>query len=295
VALTGASGFIGARLARRLMQAGAAVSAWLPETASLAALGSAAASLERYDVDVRNGPMVRRAAAQSRPEVVFHLAAAGVQDPFLPLEQALRVNVAGTVNVIQAARDARRIVHVGTSHELGERRPGGPDPISTYAASKAAAWAFARMLHRAQGAPVVGAQLFQVYGPGQSAGTVLGAALASASAGQEFAMTAGEQVRDWVYVDDVVDGLLAAAAARGVEGEYFELGTGVGHALAEVIQRLFELAGTLARPRPGALPYRPGEVMRLVADPRPARERLGWAAQVELDEGLKSLIQRHDS
>jgi nucleoside-diphosphate-sugar epimerase len=291
VAVTGASGFIGAHLVRRLVAAGASVSVWLPEDVSLGALADVAPELERYDVDVRNGPMVRRAARQAQPEIVFHLAAAGVNDPFLPLEQALRINVSGTVHVIQAARGAGRVICAGTSHELGDRPPGGLDPISTYAASKAAAWAFARMLYRTEAAPVVGVRLFQTYGPGQPASSVLMAALAAAQSGQDFPMTAGEQVRDWIYVDDVVDGFLAAAEAAGVEGENYELGTGTGHSLAEVVQRLFALVGSVAGPRLGALPHRPGEVMRLVADPRPARERLGWSACIGLDEGLKRLVQ----
>lgn len=292
VAVTGATGFIGARLVQRLVEAGAGVSAWVPAGSSLAPLGAAAADVERQDVDVRNGPMVRRAANQARAEIVFHLAAAGVQDPFLPLEQALRANVTGTVHVLRAARGARRIVYAGTSHELGERPPGGLDPISTYAASKAAAWAFGRMLYRTEGVPVVGVRPFQVYGPGQPASAVLSAALEAARAGTDFAMTGGEQVRDWVYVDDVVAGLLAAAEADGVEGEIFDLGTGTGRSIAEVVERLFTLAGSAARPRLGALPYRPGEVMRLVADPRPARDRLGWAAGVDLEEGLERLVHR---
>jgi nucleoside-diphosphate-sugar epimerase len=117
------------------------------------------------------------------------------------------------------------------------------------------------------------------------------AALASARAGQAFSLTAGEQVRDWIDVDDVVDGLLAAAEAGGVEGENFELGTGAGHSVAEVVARVYDLVGTPARPRLGMLPYRPGEVMRIVADPLPAHERLGWRARIGLDEGLRRLVE----
>jgi nucleoside-diphosphate-sugar epimerase len=121
---------------------------------------------------------------------------------------------------------------------------------------------------------------------------VLSAALAAAQAGPDFPMTAGEQVRDWVYVDDIVNGLLAAAEAEGVEGEMFELGTGTGHSLLDVVQRLFALAGASSRPRPGLLPYRSGEVMRLIADPRPAAKRLGWAARTDLDVGLAQWVKR---
>lgn len=289
--VTGGAGFIGAHLVRRLIAAGARVSLFVLETVSLNQFADLAGQFERHDVDVRSGPMIRRAMAKTRPEIVFHLAAAGVTDPFLRLEEALRVNVTGTVNVIRSAREARLIVHAGTCYELGARPPDGIDPISTYAASKAAAWAFARMHYRTEGAPVVGVRPFQVYGPGQPASTVLGAALRAARSGQDFPMTAGEQVRDWIHVEDVAGGLLAAAETSGVEGENFDLGTGLGCSLREVVERLFALVGTSARPLPGALACRPGEVMRLVADPRAARERLGWTAEVELDEGLEQVAR----
>jgi nucleoside-diphosphate-sugar epimerase len=120
---------------------------------------------------------------------------------------------------------------------------------------------------------------------------VLCGALEAARTGRDFPMTGGQQVRDWVYVDDIVEGLLAAGGAAGVEGQMFDLGTGVGHTLRDVVERLFTLAGAGARPLPGALPYRPGEVMRLVADPRPAAEQLGWAARIELDDGLQRLVR----
>ena len=291
--VTGGTGFVGAHLVRRLIAGAAQVSLFARESARLDALADLAGRFKRYDVDVRNGPTVRRAMDKARPEVVFHLAAAGVTDPFLPLEQALRVNVAGTVNVIQSARGARRIVYVGSCYELGERPPDGIDPISTYAASKAAAWAFARMLYRTEGAPVVGVRPFQVYGPGQPVKSVLCAALSSARRGQDFPMTAGEQVRDWVYVDDVVEGLLAACVANGVEGDVFHLGTGCGYALRDIVERVFALVGGNARPLIGALPYRPGEVMRLVADTAPSAERLGWRARTALDEGLQRLVRDH--
>jgi nucleoside-diphosphate-sugar epimerase len=174
---------------------------------------------------------------------------------------------------------------------LGDRPPDGPDPISTYGAAKAAAWAFARMLYRTEAAPVVGVRPFQVYGPGQPADSLLAGALAAARAAQDFPMTGGEQVRDWVHVDDVVAGLLAAALADAVEGQIFELGTGLGHSLLEVVERVFALAESAARPRPGSLPYRPGEVMHLVADPRPAAARLGWLARTSLDEGLARMVR----
>jgi nucleoside-diphosphate-sugar epimerase len=145
------------------------------------------------------------------------------------------------------------------------------------------------MFQRTEGWPIVGVMPFQVYGPGQPSRSVLGAALQAAQAGDNFPMTSGEQKRDWIYIEDVVAGLLAAARAMAVEGETLELGTGVATSVAEVVARLFELAGK-GRVQVGALPQRPGEVAEQCAQAEATARLIGWRAQVGIEDGLKRLI-----
>jgi UDP-glucose 4-epimerase len=103
-------------------------------------------------------------------------------------------------------------------------------------------------------------------------------------------MTPGGQVRDWIYVDDVVGGLLSALCRPLSPGTTVELGTGVGTSVAEVVERIYTLCGSPGRPLPGALAPRPGESSRQVADALRARQLLGWQAMTSLDEGLRRLL-----
>lgn len=109
-------------------------------------------------------------------------------------------------------------------------------------------------------------------------------------------MTPGEQERDFIYVDDVVEGMRVAAEAPGVEGQSLDLGTGQAHTVRQVVEQIWEHVGQVAnlpkgRILPGALPYRPAEVMHLVADADRTAALIGWRARIGLEEGLCRVIE----
>ena len=289
--LTGATGFIGRRLAERLVAAGADVTALvLPGEMALLPDG-----VRALTGDVTIPGIVTEAIAAAQPALIIHLAAVGITNPDLPFTAACDVNVGGVINLLNAARHAetaRRIVLVGSSYEYGARRADdGLDPFNAYSASKVAAWAFARAAYNAWGAPVVWTRLFQVYGPGQREQALIPAAIRAALNGEDFRMTAGEQQRDFIFVEDVVTGLLAAAAAPGIEGRALDVGTGELHRIRAVVERIWALSGARGQILAGALPYRPGEVPAIPADVDRTRRLTGWESQAALETGLQKTIE----
>ncbi|MBN1248453.1 MAG: NAD-dependent epimerase/dehydratase family protein [Anaerolineae bacterium] len=309
VLITGATGFIGRRLTLALLAAGCEVTALvLPGEAHDLAEG-----VHPYTGDVTDPAAVvealaacARSVAEPAPITIFHLAAIGMADPGLSMYAACQVNVGGVIHILEAVRAAenarsaswphtsplvRRVVMVGSSYEYGARRSDDElDPFNPYSASKAAAWAFARAAYNAWGTPVVWARPFQVYGPGQLSRALVPAAILAALRGEDFRMTKGEQQRDFVFVDDVVDGLVAAGGAPDIEGRVLDLGTGQLRRLCDVVARIWELAGGQGRILPGALPYRPGEVPAIPANVRRTRLLTGWESKTSLDEGLRTTI-----
>jgi dTDP-glucose 4,6-dehydratase len=184
------------------------------------------------------------------------------------------------------------VLLVGTSHEYGARGAiEGLDPFNAYAASKIAAWAFGRMYWRAWGLPVVTVRPFQVYGPGQPHQSLIPATIRAALSGEDFPMTPGEQERDFVYVQDVVDGMLATVEAAGIEGTSLDLGTGIGHTVRNVVERIWQLMDAEGRVQSGALSYRSGEATRLVADADRTAQLTGWRATTSLEKGLHATIR----
>jgi len=279
--------------------------------------------VHRLTFDMRVAGAVRAAVAEAAPQVIFHLAAVGATDPGVDPDLALAVNAGGALHLLEAVSKCaperrcapegdgvQRVVLVGTCYEYGaasecraesefgaelefgaQETAEGLDPFNAYAASKVAAWAFGRMYWRAHGLPVVTVRPFQVYGPGQPDHTLIPAAIRAALAGIDFPMTPGGQERDFIYVDDVIDGFLAVAAAPGIDGCSLDLGTGQVHTLRRVVERIWTMTGAQGRVLPGALPYRPGDVMHLAADADRTARLTGWRARVGLDQGLRRTIE----
>lgn len=288
VLLTGASGFIGARLCRRLRDRGALVHAVSRRTAPTEA--DQGVRWER--ADLADGDAARALVHRVRPDLTLHLASqvAGARDLALVLPM-LHANLLAAVNVMTAAVEAgcRRVVQAGS---MEEPAPGAPDavPQSPYAAAKWAVAGYARMLHALHGLPVVHLRIFMVYGPGQrDLRKLVPYVTLSLLGGQAPRVTSGAREVDWIYVDDVVEAFLAAAVADGVEGAALDVGSGELVPVRAVVDRLAELVGGSARPAFGAIADRPLERVS-VADPGRTTAATGWRPTTTLEEGLRRTV-----
>ena len=282
VLVTGATGFIGRHVCRKLVERGVTTHG-LSRSASEATVHRGVIPIA---ADVTQREVVLKALEQVRPSHVLHLAAAGVNQPFL--EEAGQVNVRGTLNVLEASQavNVQRFVQVGTCYEY----TADPNQASPYAASKLESWrawhAFVTT-HSMEGAAL---RLFHVYGPAQPATGLIASAILAALRGERFAMTPGEQERDFVFIEDVAEALLAALTTSLARVETYDVGTGVGCSVRSVVRRIFEKAGGEGEVLAGALPYRSREIMRLVADPQPTARDLAWQARPNLETGLTLTI-----
>lgn len=289
VLLTGGSGFIGQFLVPALLAHGEEV-ILLCRTSPPLLPPKLAVLRSQFEVvygDLRNFQLTVQAVREAAPDCVVHLAAAGVTNPFLSESEALRHNLDGTRHLLQACF-AKTFT---TRQVIVARTPGERTCMNVYAASKASAWNFCQLYARTQGWPIHGAMIFQAYGPGQSPKTLVASALQAALLGQDFPMTRGEQRRDWVYVEDVVAGLLALLGKLLPPCTAVELGSGCLTSVAEVVASVYALVGCGGRPLIGALPDRPGEEAVQVADVATTRALLGWSTAVSLKEGLAKTIQ----
>jgi UDP-glucose 4-epimerase len=276
VLITGSDGFVGSHLCRKLVKAGAqVVGLYRQNLRQLDLFGC-------LDADITDPDTISKALDMYSPAIVFHLAAAGASNPFLPEERAIRVNTIGAVNLLNAIQGNVKLVVA--------RSPTEFNPNSPYAASKAAGWGFCSMYARTKDWPVVGAMIYQCYGPGQSSKNVLPAALDSLRKGVEIPLSPGEQVRDWVFVDDVVSGLISTAQAELEPAMTVDIGTGIGTKLRKVVETLYQLTGCNIRPSFGEIPYRNGENMSVMADAERTDTLSGWRATTILEDGLRILI-----
>ena len=287
VLVTGASGFIGSHLCDRLSKDGAevhAVSRTLRHTDPNTGIQWWQGKLE--DIDT-----VRNILDPVKPEVIFHLAShvAGSRSLELVLP-TLHSNLVSTVNLLTVATEigCRRLVLIGS---LEEPEPDHNQvPCSPYAAAKSASSAYGRMFHELYQTPVVIARLFMVYGSGQQdRRKLIPYVTLSLLQGQAPKLSSGQRLVDWIYVDDVVDGLLVAAQAPNVEGCTVDLGSGILVSIRTVVQQLSNLVGAETQPLFGALPDRPMEQVR-VANTTYSYDKLGWQPATSLERGLELTV-----
>jgi nucleoside-diphosphate-sugar epimerase len=282
VLITGASGFLGSHLRHRLLKEGAEVHA-----ISRRPHGSDSDGICWWQANMADEGSTCRIMHEIKPDLIFHLSGLATASPerelVLPTLHSLLVS---TVNVLTAATKVgcRRIILAAS---LTEPQPDQSEiaPSSPYAAAKWASGAYARMFHKLYGVPVVLLRPFMTYGPGQDERKLIPHVILSLLQRRAPKLSSGEQRIDWVYVDDVIDGFIAAASTPDIEGQTIDLGSGTLVSIRSVVDQLVELIGADVEPLFGAVGNRPCEPVRK-ADMVTAFDKLGWKARVTLTLGL---------
>jgi nucleoside-diphosphate-sugar epimerase len=283
--VTGASGFIGSRLCDRLLE-------HRVEVHGVSRSQQTSTSLRWSSADVCDTDEMLALIRDAKPDFIFHLAShvsgSRALDAVLPTFQT---NLLSSVNVLLAAAEVgcSRVVLAGSLEEPDTEDPH-PVPVSPYAAAKSAASAYGRMFKSLYEVPVVMLRIFMVYGPRQKDETKLVPyVITSLLRGEAPALSSGNRPVDWIYVDDVVDALIASVTADGVVGETVDAGSGVLTPIRTVVEGIVDLIRPSVEPHFGALPDRPNERIR-VADVERTRALLNWTPRTPLEEGLSATV-----
>lgn len=300
VLVTGAPGFIGSHLTRRLVELGAEVHALTSSVSSVypTRLIDVRDRITLHEANLTDRSAMEALVERSRPEVVFHLGAyTHVGKSWQRVDECIQANVQGTVNLLQALAGTgyRRFVYTGTSEIYGDiavpfREDASVNPISPYSVSKYAGERYCRMFHQGLGWPIVMLRPFNAYGPAQSPDRVIPEIIVRALRGQELRMTMGRQTREFNYVEDLAEGFVAAGVASGVDGEVINLGCGNDVSIRDVATTVLDALGNPITPQFGALPERPTEIWHMYSDNTKARELLGWEPRHSLEEGLAKTV-----
>ena len=298
--VTGAAGFLGSALANRLAHEG-------HQVRGLDDLS--AGDPQRLDSDV----LFTRGDVVDRPKLwtllqdvdcVYHLAArVSVPESVLYPREYNAVNVGGTVSIMEAMRDVgvKRVVLISSGAVYGDqaeqplREESIPNPRSPYAVSKLAAEYYVRTIGALWSIETVALRVFNAYGPGQSLPAAHPPVIPhflrqAAKSGTLVIHGRGDQTRDFVFVDDVVEAMVAAATAPTIDRLVINVGSGTGTSIRELVQQILEVSGASAEwiyqenQDPGT--------SRMTADIGLAGRKLGYTSHVPLAEGLSRMIAR---
>ena len=320
--VTGGAGFIGSAVVRRLVQRCDAHVVNLDKLTYAANLDSLAGvegdARYRFEhVDICDEAGVRRALERHQPDGILHLAAESHVDRSIDAPaDFVQTNIVGTSVLLAEARrywmslpseraDRFRFVHVSTDEVFGSLGESGYfsessayDPSSPYSASKASADHLVRAWHRTYGFPAIITNCSNNYGPYQFPEKLIPLSLLNAIAGAPIRLYGrGENIRDWLYVDDHATALLAVME-RGVVGETYAISGRSELRNIDVVERVCALLDEL-KPRADGSPYReliqfvedrPGQDYRYAIDASKIERDLGWRTAESFDSGLRKTV-----
>jgi UDP-glucose 4-epimerase len=300
--VTGGAGFIGSHIVTALVERGDRVRVLDNlSTGKRENLGHLAGKLELIEGDLVDRAAVQRAVAGV--DIVFHEAAlASVPRSVAAPLDTNDVCVTGTVNLLDVARQSgvKRVVYAGSSSIYGDRTAEAakhetdlPDPVSPYAAAKAAGELYCQAFAATYGLPTVTVRYFNVFGPRQDPNSEYSAVIPKfvmkMLAGQRPTIFGdGKQSRDFTYVANVVTGNLLAARVPDAGGKTFNIACGDSLDLLELVAAINRVLGTKIEPIFD--PPRAGDVRSSLADVSLATKVLGYKPVIDFDEGLRRSI-----
>lgn len=319
VLLTGGAGFIGSRLVHHASAAGYRVVNIdkLTYAGDLRNIGKPAGAYRFVHGDIADAELVNAVLVEEAPHLVFHLAAETHVDRSIDSpENFMKTNLLGTFNLLEAALNVRknyddhkraafRFIHVSTDEVFGALGPDGAfdettgyDPSSPYSASKAGSDHLARAWQRTYGLPVIVTNCSNNYGPCQHREKLIPTIIRSALQREPIPLYGdGRNVRDWIYVDDHVLGLMRAAI-HGTPDTTYLFGGGNERTNREICAMV---CAALDKARPMAsgarydsllvqVPDRPGHDFRYAVDSSHTQARLRWHPQTSLADGIRQTV-----
>jgi len=296
--ITGAAGFVGANLARCLLQDGYEVHLLLRHTNDNWRLREISAECRIVVGDIRDPEAVRSAVRSVKPQSVFHLAAYGAYSQQTGFQEMAATNLLGSAALLDACVETgvERFVQTGSSSEYGYKDHAASelevlDPNSHYAITKAAATHYCTYTARTTGIRAVTARLYSVYGPYEEPSRLIPTLLVHGLKGKLPPLVSPATARDFVHVDDAVRALLELATRDQVRpGAVYNVATGTQTTLGEIVQQARAILDIAAEPKWGAMQQRSWDTDVWVGNPSAIGRDIGWVREITVREGLLRTI-----
>lgn len=294
IIVIGSSGYIGSNLIKRL----------LPDSCSIYGIQRSSkkdiqdAKFQIVNCDIRNFEKLNKIIQNINPIYIFHTAGNTSRNVSLDtIDEMIDINLIGTLNVLKSCiglSSLKSVIVFGTCEEYGNanelfREELKEDPISPYSFSKTASYYLCKLFYNLYGVPFVFLRPSLIYGPGQPQTMFIPSLIGALKENKEFKMTAGEQTRNFIYIDDVIECVIKAASSENCIAEDINIGNEnvkIIH-VARLIANMMNKAYLI---KPGEIPYRENEIMNYSLDCTKMHQLFNWKPQVCLMDGLKKTI-----
>ena len=295
--VTGGSGFIGANLVRRLLRDGHETHLVLRTEANKWRLDGILNDVFQHRGAIENRDFIELLVDQVKPDWIFHCAAHGAYSFQGDTATMIETNLLGLAHLLDAARrhGVSAFINSGSSSEYGEYdHPPGEDepthPASFYAVTKAAATNLCNQMSGQHGVPTTTLRLYSAYGPFEEPSRLMPQLVTHALRGEWIPFAAPWTVRDFIYIDDVIDAYILAAQNQPAKtGRIYNVGTGNQTDFSELASIAKAVFGLQNEPVFGSYGNRDWDIPTWVADPTQIKASLSWAAKTTLADGLRQM------
>ena len=282
--ITGSAGFIGANLIRKLLSLNYDVNLVLRKSSDLWRIREILNKVKAYHVDLLNKKKLTKIVRKINPNFIIHLATYSDYRKQTDAEKMIDANIKSALNLLLASKniDYKLFINTGSSSEYGvKNKPMNEKdclkPISFYAVTKASTTFLCQVFANEYKKPIITLRPFSVFGPYEEEKRFIPTIIKAVIENKSIKLTPGNQRRDFIYIDDVVDIYIKALSyGKKLSGEILNIGTGIEYTNDEVVQTLFKVTCKKVKIKKGAFP-----------------KRLNWKPKFSLEKGLDETYKWH--
>lgn len=299
VLITGATGFIGANLVRRLLKEGFEVHITTRKSSNKWRIDDVLSDVVDHELDLSDAEAVKNLISRMKPDIIFNLAIYGGYPAQSDTQKIIETNFIGAVNLIDACEsiDYECFVQVGSSSEYGRKKEKMCEslllePINAYGVSKAAASLYTQYIAKEHDKPIVIVRPFSPFGYFEQPTRLIPTLIKNCLSNQDPELASPSSVRDFIFVDDLIDAfMLVIKNANNIKGEIFNIARGEQKSVEEVAKLVISLTNPDLNPKFGRALPRSYDSDIWIADISKAKNLLGWEPKTDMETGLRKTIE----
>lgn len=292
--ITGASGFVGAYLIRKLIKKDASIHLVLRQKSNTWRIDDIMNKVNVHICDLTNLSKLKTILNEIKPTIIYHLAAYGAYSHQKEAGKILKNNIWGTWNLIQATNNINYelFVNTGSSSEYGfknapMRETDFLEPASFYAVAKCSQTLLCSLVANQYRKPIVTLRPFSAYGPWEQPTRFIPTLMKALYFGKPMNLVSPLIARDYIYVDDLVNAYLHINKLKRLSGKYFNIGTGIQSTIKQVVKKAVKVTKKTALFNWGKMPSRCWDTTNWMADISLTKKSLNWQPKIDLKTGLK--------
>lgn len=299
VLVTGATGFVGSNLVRRLISEGHEVHILTRKNSDKWRIIDILPDLNNHIVDLLEEENLKQSVEQIEPDVIFHLATMGIYGGVhSPEKEVIQSNLFGTINLINACEDIKYkcFVNTGSSSEYGPKSYSMTEtdvcePINVYGISKCASTLYGNFIAKTKNKPIIGFRLFSPFGPYDDSRRLIPYTIVNALQNKQLNFANACAVRDYIYIDDVLDLYLKSIElASKHRGEVYNVGRGSNVSVSYVVKKILEIIGSKSAVHWNTFEGRDHDCEKWEANTEKITRDFNWTPKYHIDEGIRKTI-----